>query len=374
MTSESDGIRLWRVRLDSGREIPLFYDGWRSVRWIDWLWDGSGLAMAGAELRSSPSPHQLWLVSNQGARTKLTHDLNDYRSVSLTRDGRHVLAVQLQHHSNLWVAPAENLGKPRQITFDLASYNGAKGVSWTADGRIVFASDSAAAMSLRMIARDGREATQLTKDSGDDANPSVSPDSSYAVFDSTRAGPRNIWSVNLQHGTLRRLTFGSLEQDPIVSRDGRWVIYSGLTNGRLGLHKIPIDGGQSLQLSLQTCEFADVCPDGSSIACYSWQGNGDPAISILRAAGGEVMQMLTLPVTSPRLVRWSPDGRALVFVRQDRDKTCLVSQPIAGGPPKLLTDFGKDQVFAFDWSPDGKWLSVSRGGVVSDAVMFSGFR
>src|SRR6266566_8639937 len=30
-------------------------------------------------------------------------------------------------------------------------------------------------------------------------------------------------------------------------------------------------------------------------------------------------------------------------------------------PAKQLTDFKSDRIFSFDWSPDGKWLALSRG-------------
>jgi Tol biopolymer transport system component len=44
-------------------------------------------------------------------------------------------------------------------------------------------------------------------------------------------------------------------------------------------------------------------------------------------------------------------------------------QPLDGGAPKQITHFKSDQIFWFEWSPDGKQLGVSRGAITSDVVM-----
>ena len=42
-----------------------------------------------------------------------------------------------------------------------------------------------------------------------------------------------------------------------------------------------------------------------------------------------------------------------------------------GGEPMQLTDFRGDQVFNFDYSPDGQWLAVARGMATDDVVLIS---
>jgi hypothetical protein len=39
-----------------------------------------------------------------------------------------------------------------------------------------------------------------------------------------------------------------------------------------------------------------------------------------------------------------------------------------------LTDFNTGQIFAFDWSRDGKQLAVSRGTINNDVVLISNFK
>ena len=46
-------------------------------------------------------------------------------------------------------------------------------------------------------------------------------------------------------------------------------------------------------------------------------------------------------------------------------------QPIDGGEPKQVTDFKDSEISSFAWSRDGRSLALTRGTLVSDAVMIS---
>jgi hypothetical protein len=63
-----------------------------------------------------------------------------------------------------------------------------------------------------------------------------------------------------------------------------------------------------------------------------------------------------------------PEGGNLTGV------TNLWIQPLAGGPPKQLTNFTSESFFAWDLSRDGKQLVDGRGATTSDAVLISNFR
>ena len=65
----------------------------------------------------------------------------------------------------------------------------------------------------------------------------------------------------------------------------------------------------------------------------------------------------------------SPDGKQIAYFAffQGGDEA-------AGGPPKQLTNFTADIIFAFDISRDGKQLALSRGTRSSDVVLISDFK
>jgi len=73
----------------------------------------------------------------------------------------------------------------------------------------------------------------------------------------------------------------------------------------------------------------------------------------------------------PGEVRWTSDGSALCYINNRGGASNILMQPLAGGPPKPLTDFKSDVIFHFDWSRDGKQPALSRGIAAADVVMMS---
>ena len=75
------------------------------------------------------------------------------------------------------------------------------------------------------------------------------------------------------------------------------------------------------------------------------------------------------------MVRWMPDGQALAYV-DPRTRSDIWAQPLDGSAPRQLTNFAADghTIWDYDWSADGKRLAVARGRIVSDIVLFRGFR
>jgi Tol biopolymer transport system component len=49
-------------------------------------------------------------------------------------------------------------------------------------------------------------------------------------------------------------------------------------------------------------------------------------------------------------------------------------QKLTGGTPKQITNFDSGQIFAFDWSRDGRQLALTRGSESSDVIPISNFR
>ena len=67
-------------------------------------------------------------------------------------------------------------------------------------------------------------------------------------------------------------------------------------------------------------------------------------------------------------LRWSPDGKFLVYVDHAGGLDNLWGQPIEGGAPKQLTKFEESKIFSFGWLKDGS-LVTSRGVITSDVVL-----
>jgi Tol biopolymer transport system component len=370
------GFHLVEIRVRDGTERPLTEHRWTSVRRFAWLPHGRGLIIVATD-HPSPLSHQICYVSYpDGKERSITHDLNDYRSMSVGPDGETFLTVQVHQIANIWVTPTNNTSLAKQISFGVGAYDGSNGVSWTPDGQIVYASNVSGTRKIWMMGANGENPRQMSHGPGEDLHPSVSLDGQHMVYDSDRAGTRNIWRMDVDQGTLRRITYGDREEDPRISPDGRWIVYTSIQSGNVALWKIPIDGGEPAQITRQHSEFAVISPDGRHIASYlqNEQTRSLIKVALFRFDGGNPLKIFDIETSAERLVRWSLEGNALTYVSTRNGVSTLLSQPISGGPPQVVADFKRDRIFSFEWSPDGKQLAVSRGIIQYDVVQISKFQ
>ena len=69
------------------------------------------------------------------------------------------------------------------------------------------------------------------------------------------------------------------------------------------------------------------------------------------------------------VLRWSPDGGAINFIKEENGVSNIWSQPVNGEPIKKLTNFSSGEIFYFDFAPDGSSLAVTRGSHSSDVIL-----
>lgn len=164
------------------------------------------------------------------------------------------------------------------------------------DGRrIAFLSDRTGAPALWVADSDGgrqRQVTPVDLRVRDDSPPAWSPDGRTLAFRaSTLAAPQNhIYTIPAEGGDFQAITMGKGEQNPLWSRDGRWVYHvsrgSGLPEIRMARFDgssppIPItEGGGAAGLALS--------PDGQWLY-FNENDPGAPGRSLMRipAKGGE---------------------------------------------------------------------------------------
>jgi TolB protein len=198
--------------------------------------------------------------------------------------------------------------------------------------------------------------------------PSVSPDVRTVVFHSFRTGKPNIWRIDADGGNPRQLSSGDVDFVPLISPDGKWVVYTSQRSGGTGLQKVPIEGGKPIQLNDVTSAYPALSPDGKYIAYYF--NDGGVKIGIIPFNGGKPNKVFDTP-GGWGCVQWSPDGSALDYVDVREGVANIWRQPIAGGPPRKVTDFTQDLIWWFAYSHDGKQLALARGAQSSDVVMIS---
>ena len=374
------------LNAEDGTEKAITAERWMGVGAISWMPDGNGLVAIAADQDSRLS--QLWYVSyTDGTTRRLTNDLNNYGGLSLASASNLLVTVRYDQSSNIWVAqglsapqtrtlahgsPAVDASQAKQITSGGVKYYG--GV-WTPDGHIIYSSEASGARDLWMMDPDGGNQKQLTADAGSNFQPVISPDGSYIFFVSDRGGRgrHNIWRMNIDGSNPVQLTNAEFARNPNVTPDGKWIVYVTFGSKSPTLWRVPVDGGEPQQITDKYSMSPAISPDGKFIACYYWEETTDSqfGIAIVPVEGGTPIKKFTLP--SP-VVRWTPDGKGLTYVDSRGGVSNIWMQPVDGGQPVQLTDFKTDQIFAFDWSRDGRQLVLSRGVVMSDVVLFSDLR
>jgi TolB protein len=263
---------------------------------------------------------------------------------------------------------------------------GTFGLSWTPDGKIVYASTASGNLDLWIMQPDGSGKKQLTFDAQANRLPSVSPDGRYIVFVSDRTGTDNIWRMNMDGSNPKQLTRVDGDSSPYCSPDGRWVVYKSWPSGKESkesVWKVPIDGGNPVQVTNTQTPLPSVSPDGKLIASPYWDEQSNPQqwrIAIISFSDGQIVKTLDVPSTAVGstgrtiLLRWTADGQALTYIDNRGGFSNIWSQPLDGGPSKQLTDFKADRIFWFDWSRDGKQLACARGTGTSDVFLIKGFK
>jgi Tol biopolymer transport system component len=337
-----------------------------------WLPDQSGFLLFYNVKQSDP--WQIWFRPYpHGDLQRITNDLKDYYDLTLNGDGNLLCAIARETFSTTFVGPSGNPERSQAVT--TASKDGFA-LAWMPDGRLLLRNFNG---EFSLMRADGTNRVPLFRDDREFLNyVSVCGNGRYIVFSSNREGKSfAIWRADSNTGALKRLTYGEGDMTPHCSSDGNWVVYHGTGSKTNMLQKVSIEGGAPSVLAKGEFAGARFSPDNKWIASYDCT-NDVCKIRIFSSDGRSVKLFPlaphgTLNYYDYSLLHWTPDGRALTYPLLDGDAMNLWRQPLSAGPPQQLTHF-KELIFAYDWSPDGKRLAISRGSRPSDVVLISNFR
>jgi Tol biopolymer transport system component len=199
-----------------------------------------------------------------------------------------------------------------------------RGLDWTPDGRhLVFASKERGAYQLRMISAQGGESVPLPAATASASNPSVSPDGKFVAFVESREN-WNVWRVEISEGR--------------IGTPGRFLASTGKNHS------------------------PSFSPDGYTIAFVS-DRSGSPEIWLCDADGQHLRQLTQFGGPWLGTIRWSPDGKSIVFDARPKGHSAIYTMDLSQGKPVLI----EDQPFEVrrpSWSRDGRYIyfDTTRGG------------
>ena len=355
-------------------EVRLTRFHWATVGPLVWLPDGRIVFAA----REGPaSPQQVWELSlPEDVVRPLTSDPMDYDEVTTTADGSMLVAVRTERSIAICIGPADGRGEYRQITYEVGLPRQAIPFSWTADGRIVYASTAAGPLDLWVADPDGSGRHRLTSDTARDFHPAVSPDGGSLVYASDRDGAINLWTIGLDGRGAARVTEDSGTGDvyPQWFPDGSTLVFQrGYGWGQPArLARVTL-GSQPELLTTRMSLRPVVSPDGRRLAFFRMDPQGWRLV-VISADDGREVAAFALPSSSrSRSIRWTPGGAGLAYIDAPDGIDNIWIQPLDGGPPGQLTRFESGSpIEHFEWSRDGTRLAIMRETLTSDVVRISG--
>ncbi len=207
-----------------------------------------------------------------------------------------------------------------------------------------------------MCDRNGARPVQLTSFKGPGTGtPRWSPDGQRIAFDSLAAGNPNIYIIDANGGTPRRLTTGSSANFmPSWSPDGNWIYFKSDRSGSDQIWKMKVAGGGATQITRAGASEGFASPDGRFV--YFTKGAWG-AIWTVPVDGGPERPLPGLERFSRIFRSWGVIDRGIYFMsRQDAPRQTIRFFSFATRQIASLVTLDKEPIWDY---PD---VAVSRDG------------
>lgn len=368
---------LAEISPENGKETIILPPQEKIIFGAVWMPDKNAIVLTMRE--ANADIRQIWqyFPGSQEKWRRVTNDDNSYNAVDLTRDGKTIVSTQLSRLAAIWVSDNVTIdrkkpesksllkesGNFRQIT---AGVNNFDRVSWISDERLIYSATENGKETIFSINGDGAGVRQIT--GGEDGTwifPTVSGSGQSICFLSARGGARQVWRMDTEGKNPVKLTETNtpVTQAQLL-RDNSTVIYT-----KTFLFKQTPDG-QTVQLTDTATSVFAISPDEKLLAAEMLDKNtGKHNVVLISLEDGKTIK--TFDFRPVRQISFTPDGKNLAFDSQ-RDfngVSQIIIQPLGGEESFAITDFQTDEIFGFDWSPNGNRLTVIRGKQLSDAVI-----
>jgi len=333
-----------------------------------WLPSGKALATTYSNQETNFTQQQLGLVSYPDGKFRaITTDTNNYTNPSVSSNGKTIASVMHQSVRDVYVSNSQksDYSDVRRIS----SGEPVQNVSWTSDGKLLL--DQLPV--IRFVNVDGAVKGGITPENSSATFNSQGCSDGHVVFTQAvmKAMALNIWRSEADGTGLRKLTNGKNDQFPKCSPDGKTVFFVDLAAN--AYMKVPIDGGEAQRLApvfSETNGSYDIARDGKTAALGTYDFKAQrPNISLVSVESGTVLRTLEFDPRHVGLVRFSPDGKGIVYPIREKGVDNLWLQPLDGGPGRQITNFSALRIYSYQWSQDGKSLAFVRGESPSDLVL-----
>lgn len=341
-----------------------------------WAPDGSGIFLLSDRVDADYYFRDQvdFLSYPRGEFHKITRDTNSYSGLSVSSNVKNLVTIMNQDNFNLFVLPSD--ARESSEAKQISSGEAVQTLSWMGNDSVIVKQG----FDLKRIdLATGNETVFLSERAHASYEPTVCGDGNSVVFGSigrVAMVDASLWQIDASGGNLKDLTSGHNDGRPVCSPDGEWVFYLDLV-GSAKLMRVPFEGGNAEKFGdlavyspPDNDGSLDVSPDGRMLVIFAVVKE-KLAAALVDASTGSTLRVLNLdPRLAPYAMRFTPDGKEIVYPIRANGVDNLWEQPIEGGPRHPITNFASEQIRDFHWSPDGKRLAIVRGHTDSNIVLF----
>ena len=351
---------LVRVSADGGRPQPAttldFVNGERTHRWPEVLPDGL---------------HVLFTVAHAGSTS-----FEDASIVVASLSTGERRAVH-PHGSSARYVPTGHLvymrgGSLMAAPFDLAALTvqgpsmpvveavmtqptGSGYYSFSEDGCLVYLTGEAHDVRQSLVwVKDGAVAATAIAE-GPVEEPRLAPGGDRVAF-GIRHATSDIWTCDLDRGTLTRVTFDGDNFAPIWSRDGARLTYSSNRHGPCQIFSQALDASEPTLLVGGEHDLVpgSWSPDGTQLLFTEYNPHSGAGVWVCSPASGVAPRPLLRSKGNAFAPICSPDGRSFAYASDESGRldVFVASFPEATRRVQISVDGGSEPV----WSPDGRRL------------------
>lgn len=378
------GGQLFIVDLAANKKEEIKFEKLRRFEQAAWLPDGDSFIVSATE---GSRIFHLWKVYYpDGEIQPVTNGLSAYGRVTISFDGKSILAMQTDETSNIFVANSDNLKEQKQLTTGSQNSFGQNGLHWVDERRILYSTQTEQNLvdNLAILNIEDGSKTQVTNDKRNSFRVPVS-DGKRIWFTMNQDGSSQIFQMDIDGKNIRQLTEGNdgLRQSPRVDAGARYLYY--VVRGKDGstIRRIDLQSNAEETVfnnpEFQPGPFLELSPDNKYLTftrvrerTNEMGGQFNAEMAVVSVENGAVVKVFPVSMIPP-IRRFSPDGKSIDWIYAATDGTQIVRQAFDADKPIPIYTAPEGEIFNFAWSKSGKQLAVAIGQQYKDAVLLTEF-